>query len=352
MFALAPGQTLNPGDEIRSPSGQYRFVMQGDGNLVLYNTADGGTSFWASNTPYAPGANATLQTDGNLVVSMPDGRVVWSSGTYNHPGAVLLAQDDGNVVVYGPDAAPLWSIRQDNYDRGHASLGDIASSVAGPIIDAVKAALPYIAIVAAVIPAVGPVLTVVGELASAGMAVVNSPAGQAALATYNALDAAGQQGFAIAAGIPSSYTQDQINAVRSALAPSAQAGFDQGVAATRRPAAPARAASSSLIQTQAVTIRAVRGEQTRVANAVTSVGTPTLTLADAHKVVTSAGTAAQAFADASARDAARGDPTAIGNLAVLSLAQRLQIQAEFVRKWFGDAAAAEILTGRHLGVTA
>ncbi|CAN5299296.1 hypothetical protein BH11PSE11_BH11PSE11_10900 [soil metagenome] len=46
--SLEPGQALDPGQEIRSESGQHRLVMQGDGNLVLYNTA--GTARWNSSS--------------------------------------------------------------------------------------------------------------------------------------------------------------------------------------------------------------------------------------------------------------------------------------------------------------
>ena len=38
---MQPGEVLNPDQSIMSASGRYRFVYQGDGNLVLY---DGGSA--------------------------------------------------------------------------------------------------------------------------------------------------------------------------------------------------------------------------------------------------------------------------------------------------------------------
>lgn len=49
--------------------------MQGDGNFVIYNWADG---------------------------------PVWSSNTYGNPGSKLVMQDDGNLVVYR-GGTPLWA---------------------------------------------------------------------------------------------------------------------------------------------------------------------------------------------------------------------------------------------------
>jgi hypothetical protein len=57
-----------------------RLLMQLDGNLVLYRSADhGGAAGWAS------------ATDGNS-------------------GAYLNVQDDANMVIYSPNDVPLWSV--------------------------------------------------------------------------------------------------------------------------------------------------------------------------------------------------------------------------------------------------
>ncbi|MEL6982986.1 MAG: lectin, partial [Actinomycetota bacterium] len=62
---LSAGETLRSGDEIHSPNGRYRLVMQTDSNLVLY---DGDTALWASNTVGARGARLVVQHDSNVVV--------------------------------------------------------------------------------------------------------------------------------------------------------------------------------------------------------------------------------------------------------------------------------------------
>lgn len=101
----APGGTrLVAGQSLRSPSGQYQFTMQSDGNLVLYGPR-GAT--WASHTGEG-GSFAILQpTDGNLVVYGPSG-AGWASTTGGYPGDSLVVQNDGNTVIYGAGRA-LWS---------------------------------------------------------------------------------------------------------------------------------------------------------------------------------------------------------------------------------------------------
>jgi hypothetical protein len=46
---MQPGEVLNPDDSITSADGQYFFVYQTDGNLVLYSNRSG-APLWASNT--------------------------------------------------------------------------------------------------------------------------------------------------------------------------------------------------------------------------------------------------------------------------------------------------------------
>jgi tyrosinase len=103
---MQPGQVLNPGDQIRSSSGRYSFVYQGDGNLVLY---DGGTPLWASATDGQPVGVCIMQGDGNLVIYARGGLALWASNTWQHPGSRLVVQDDGNVVIYRPDSTPVWA---------------------------------------------------------------------------------------------------------------------------------------------------------------------------------------------------------------------------------------------------
>ncbi|WP_083393338.1 peptidoglycan DD-metalloendopeptidase family protein [Curtobacterium sp. MMLR14_010] len=60
------GTTIQVNDAVTSANGQFRLVMQGDGNLVEYGI--GNVVLWASNTATSPGAVATVGKDGALVL--------------------------------------------------------------------------------------------------------------------------------------------------------------------------------------------------------------------------------------------------------------------------------------------
>jgi hypothetical protein len=105
---LLPGQGLMPGGSIKSSDGRFTFVMQGDGNLVLYGP--GGEAMWASNTAgHAEVWDVIMQSDGNLVVYDGHGHALWASNTSGKPGAWCVAQNDGNVVIYDANNQPLWA---------------------------------------------------------------------------------------------------------------------------------------------------------------------------------------------------------------------------------------------------
>lgn len=95
---------------LTSPNREYQFVMQSDGNLVLYSHS--GSPLWNSKTEGHPGARAIMQGDGNLVVYAVSGQALWSSETGGNPandGAALDVQSDGNVVVYTTGGTAVWS---------------------------------------------------------------------------------------------------------------------------------------------------------------------------------------------------------------------------------------------------
>lgn len=103
---LSSGDTLNSGDSI-SINANDTFVMQYDGNLVLYI---GGIAAWHVGqyaTP-VPGSYAAMQSDGNFVVYSPSGTAVWSTGTYGHRGAFLIFQTNCNIVVCDTPASPSY----------------------------------------------------------------------------------------------------------------------------------------------------------------------------------------------------------------------------------------------------
>ncbi|GGI04815.1 hypothetical protein [Egicoccus halophilus] len=112
MAVLKGGERLHAGQELRSNNGQYRLVMQTDGNLVLYPTA-GGAAVWATHTWNRPALDrpvrADMQADGNFVLYDTLNRPVWATGTHQHPGSYFDLQDDRNLVIYNAERRPVWA---------------------------------------------------------------------------------------------------------------------------------------------------------------------------------------------------------------------------------------------------
>ncbi len=104
---LDPGQIIDGGQSMASPSGQYVLTMQSDGNLVEYGP--GHVAIWSSNTQGHPGAVVKQQDDGNIVVIGPGNHPLAATGTDRHPGTVLAIQDDGNLVAYAPGHQAIWA---------------------------------------------------------------------------------------------------------------------------------------------------------------------------------------------------------------------------------------------------
>lgn len=95
---------------LTSANGMYNFIMQEDGNLVLY---EGSTVHWSSNTggvgvaPY----RLVMQGDGNLVIYDVNDTANWASNT-NGVGTGpyrLVMQNDRNVVIYDSTNAATWA---------------------------------------------------------------------------------------------------------------------------------------------------------------------------------------------------------------------------------------------------
>jgi len=103
---LGTGSTLQVGDVAGSPNGRWQFVMQADGNAVVYGPSG---AEWSTGTT-VPGSVLTVQADGNAVVLAPGPRPQWSTGT-SGTGAALVMQDDGNLVLYSVPGTATWSSR-------------------------------------------------------------------------------------------------------------------------------------------------------------------------------------------------------------------------------------------------
>lgn len=90
---------------LRSIDGRYRFVMQADGNLVLYAPSG---AIWRTSTVGRGANHLRMQGDGNLVMYDGANRPIWASNTPRHYNTFLIVQNDGNVVIYDNGRA-IWA---------------------------------------------------------------------------------------------------------------------------------------------------------------------------------------------------------------------------------------------------
>jgi hypothetical protein len=108
---LGPNGLLHKDDYLLSPLGRYQFILQEDGNLVLYDLGENHRAIWASNTNGQAVSKAIMQSDGNLVIyGFPN--AIWASNTNGQASSILSAQDDGNVVIYH-FGTPVWATNTD-----------------------------------------------------------------------------------------------------------------------------------------------------------------------------------------------------------------------------------------------
>ena len=111
VAAASPSQLTNeqwlmPSQTIAS-SCYYRATMQPDGNLVLSSNGTA-SPYWSTNTA-GSGGYARMQSDGNFAVYNWADSFVWAAWTQNNPNARVAMQTDGNLVVYNSRNTPVWS---------------------------------------------------------------------------------------------------------------------------------------------------------------------------------------------------------------------------------------------------
>jgi hypothetical protein len=103
---LGINQFLLKEDYLLSPDAVHQFILQDDGNLVLYNMTNHKPT-WASGTNGKAVSKAIMQSDGNLVIyGYPN--AIWASNTAGKHNSSLFVQNDGNVVIYEPNI-PVWA---------------------------------------------------------------------------------------------------------------------------------------------------------------------------------------------------------------------------------------------------
>lgn len=106
--SLNSNQALSAGQFITSSNGNYRLVIQDDGNAVVYSI---NRAIWSSDTAGKPANNLVMQGDGNLVLYDAQSKPYWYSSTAGKGTSHLVMQDDGNLVVYNGNGQATWSSR-------------------------------------------------------------------------------------------------------------------------------------------------------------------------------------------------------------------------------------------------
>jgi hypothetical protein len=104
---MSAGQQINSDQYLSSSNKAYKFILQADGNIVLYNASN--QVRWSSDTQGKGGTKLVLQSDGNLVLYTASGTPVWSSGTNGSAASKLAILDNGNVVLTTTSNTVLWS---------------------------------------------------------------------------------------------------------------------------------------------------------------------------------------------------------------------------------------------------
>jgi hypothetical protein len=101
---LSSGGSLRTDQTLVSPNGRARFVVQADGNMVVYRRDE--KVLWESGKR-GDGSRLVMQDDGNLVQYDDNDQVIWKSNT--HDGKRLVMQDDCNLVLYDSGTGAPWA---------------------------------------------------------------------------------------------------------------------------------------------------------------------------------------------------------------------------------------------------
>ena len=102
---LPNGTCLSQNGDLWSPDGQYHFIHQSDGNMVIYGPSG---VVWASSTNGVT-TGLCMQSDGNLVL-YNGSTARWSTNTSGRGSSTYLQmQSDGNLVLFAGLGNAIWS---------------------------------------------------------------------------------------------------------------------------------------------------------------------------------------------------------------------------------------------------
>ena len=103
---LTRGQTIASCGGLKSQNGVYAFVIQADGNMVIYNVA-ANRPIWAlnmnglnANYTSSPPNSLVYQPDGNVVAYNSLNSPICATATDNRASDRLVMQNDGNLILY------------------------------------------------------------------------------------------------------------------------------------------------------------------------------------------------------------------------------------------------------------
>jgi len=125
---ISASQNLTPNQYLQSTNGNYRFVFQSDGNLVLRRQSDA-VALWASNTNGKGGTRLTMQSDGNLVLYTSSNAAIWSSKTTGTGANRGIMRDDGVFALLDASNAVDWSAGTKIAFIGDTNAGSTFQSV-------------------------------------------------------------------------------------------------------------------------------------------------------------------------------------------------------------------------------
>lgn len=106
---LKQGETLNKGDCIQNELG-VTFILQNDGNLVLYDDAIERSSsnvLWSEDSIYGRGEQLIFEMSGNLVLYDKNNQKVWETNTKGTNSNVLIIDNFSLKLLYAPNGRIL-----------------------------------------------------------------------------------------------------------------------------------------------------------------------------------------------------------------------------------------------------